>query len=162
MAKRDFVCGYMDSFYRPSTEQIEIWSEIIIEHAANVNGLVGTGMSGSLVIPLLAQYMEVDYVLLRRENDSSHSDSRWNGKMGDRLVIVDDFVESGKTLERLLRAISKEQVYMSMGRLYEFPVEVAGMLCYQDDAWRRNTGHGFWDQFTEIDQVLETYREGLR
>ncbi len=161
MAKRNFVCGYMDYFYRPSIEQIETWSELIIEHAPNVNGLVGTGMSGSLVIPVLAQYMEIDYVILRRENDSSHSDSKWNGKMGDRLVIVDDFVESGRTLERLLRAISKEQAHMSLGTIFQFPVEVLGMLCYQDDDWRPNTGRGLWDRFTDIDKVLETYRKTM-
>src|SRR4051812_16554608 len=63
--------------------------------------LVGTGLSGSLVIPLLARGLDCDWLIVRKENDGSHSTKPAEGRLGRRWLFVDDFIASGATLRRV-------------------------------------------------------------
>ncbi len=64
--------------------------------------LVGCGLSGALVVPLLAYSLRKRYAIVRKKGDArsrNHSSNRVEGNMqiGDRWVFVDDFVASGDT-----------------------------------------------------------------
>lgn len=69
--------------------------------------MVGTGFSGSVVIPALALEMGKKFVLIRKEGDDSHHGrGRLLGQLGARWIFVDDFVSSGRTRERVIRKIA--------------------------------------------------------
>lgn len=68
--------------------------------------MVGTGFSGSIVIPALAMAMGKDFVLIRKEGDDSHHGrGRLLGNLGKRWIFVDDFVSSGRTRVRVIQKI---------------------------------------------------------
>lgn len=68
--------------------------------------MVGTGFSGSIVIPALALAMDKEFVLIRKEGDDSHhGKGRLLGRLGQRWIFVDDFVSSGRTRTRVIEKI---------------------------------------------------------
>jgi orotate phosphoribosyltransferase-like protein len=68
--------------------------------------MVGTGFSGSIVIPALALLMGKQFALIRKETDDSHhGKGRMVGSLGERWIFVDDFISSGKTRERVIRKV---------------------------------------------------------
>lgn len=70
--------------------------------------MVGTGFSGSIVIPALALAMNKQFVLIRKETDDSHhGKGRMLGDLGKRWIFVDDFVSSGKTRERVIKKVAE-------------------------------------------------------
>lgn len=72
--------------------------------------LVGTGFSGSIVIPSLALALGKKFVLIRKETDDSHhGKGRLVGELGERWIFVDDFVSSGKTRRRVIEKIEESQ-----------------------------------------------------
>lgn len=60
---------------------------------------VGTGLSGSLVVPVLAHEFGKDFAIVRKGREGSHSYNMVEGKLGHRWVFVDDFVSTGKTAQ---------------------------------------------------------------
>jgi len=87
-----------------------------------VDFITGIGMSGSL--PLIPVSMEtgIKYVVCRKENESTHSCSNLFGNtkgyhgQDRRFVIIDDFMETGKTIKEVLS---------------RFRSQCAGLLLYQ-------------------------------
>lgn len=88
----------------------------VIDHAARAlegvkfDTLVGTGFSGGLVVPALAQRLGVNFLLVRKPGDNSHHTGRLVGKLGHRWIFVDDFVSSGETRARVQKAVSQANV----------------------------------------------------
>lgn len=74
--------------------------------------LVGTGLSGALVVPSLARALtrqgqpEVKWLIVRKPEDSTHSSLPVEGDLGRRWVFVDDFIASGKTFRRVKDTIA--------------------------------------------------------
>jgi len=66
------------------------------------------GVSGLLVAPLLARLAKKHLVVSRKDNDDSHHGARLDGRIGDKILIVDDFISSGETVGATIRAIIKE------------------------------------------------------
>lgn len=60
--------------------------------------LVGTGLSGALVIPEIAARMNKHWAIVRKENDSEHAQHAIEGAVGQRWLFIDDFIDSGRTL----------------------------------------------------------------
>lgn len=80
------------------------------ERLANVefDTLVGTGFSGSVVIPSIALALGKSFVLIRKESDDSHhGGGRLLGQLGERWIFVDDFVSSGRTRHRVINKIEE-------------------------------------------------------
>lgn len=59
--------------------------------------MAGRGLSGSLIIPVLARELGKHFFIVRKTEESSHTDALGEGRMGRRWVFVDDFVSSGAT-----------------------------------------------------------------
>lgn len=70
--------------------------------------IIGTGLSGALVVPRLAEHLDVNWAVVRKDNDGSHSWSKIEGAIGERWVFVDDFIETGDTISRVVRTVTKE------------------------------------------------------
>ena len=109
--------------------------------------LVGTGFSGSVVIPALALAMGKDFVLIRkRDDDSHHGGGRMLGRLGARWVFVDDFVASGSTRRRV---ISKVNDAASSSGL---PTEMVGqyMYCKYSDDGTQGCFEEYRESWTEL------------
>ena len=88
--------------------------------------LVGTGLSGSLVVPHLARELGVNWLLIRKPNDGTHGDRRGEGRLGRRWIFVDDFIASGATYERVSAVVGE------LSRMWAFGVVHVGDFLYQD------------------------------
>jgi adenine/guanine phosphoribosyltransferase-like PRPP-binding protein len=71
--------------------------------------MVGTGFSGSVVVPTLALAMGKKFALARKPGDNSHhGNDRLVGTLGERWLFVDDFVSSGFTRSKVIDKVSEE------------------------------------------------------
>lgn len=61
--------------------------------------LVGTGLSGALVVPEVALRMNKHWAIVRKENDSEHAEHLIEGTVGELWFFLDDLISSGKTLK---------------------------------------------------------------
>lgn len=75
----------------------------------DVDTLIGTGMSGCLVVPRLAERLGLAWGVVRKPGVSSHAgDTRFEGQMGRNWVMVDDFVCSGDTVLSVVKVVEAE------------------------------------------------------
>lgn len=77
-------------------------------------GLIGTGMSGALLVPSLADMAKVPFVLYRHEHRSLRSPdmtgpSSFHGLMAARLIFVDDLIDFGKTVKHVAARVKAHQ-----------------------------------------------------
>jgi len=100
-----FKTWYMDQALFDLSEVIEVAQEEL--DGVDFDTMVGTGFSGSIVIPSLALAMGKKFVLIRKETDDSHhGPGQLLGDLGARWVFVDDFVSSGRTRKRVMGKIA--------------------------------------------------------
>lgn len=72
--------------------------------------MVGTGISGALVVGVLGRALGKNFAVVRKENDtvmSNHSGHAIEGLLGKRWVFVDDLIASGATRARVLRVVKE-------------------------------------------------------
>jgi len=67
--------------------------------------MVGTGLSGSLVIPVLAREFGKYFAIVRKD-EARHSDLEIEGQIGHKWIFVDDFIGSGATRGRVKCAVN--------------------------------------------------------
>lgn len=72
--------------------------------------LVGTGMSGSLVVPILARAAGKDFLITRKPGDSHHhgnaiAEGNWN--TSGKWLFVDDGIGTGTTYRRTREDVNK-------------------------------------------------------
>lgn len=108
-----FRTGYMDKALFQLDAVIE--NAVILfrrgaEAGLNYDTLVGTGMSGALVVPSLARALEVDFLIVRKQEDDSHHSGRLMGTLGERWVFVDDFTSTGGTRNWVIEIIKRETI----------------------------------------------------
>lgn len=87
--------------------------------------LVGTGLSGTLVVPGLARATSKLWAIVRKD-DGSHSYNRVEGEIGLKWLFVDDLVMTGNTRDRVKEAVS---------RVTDNKAEYAGTYAYQGNAF---------------------------
>lgn len=120
--------GYLSDAFNP-TRTVRVARQKLKGKAYDM--LVGTGMSGALVVPVLAYALRKRYCIVRKTNDkgkANHSEYAVEGKIryGDRWLFVDDFVASGETRKR---------VHKAMATLVDKNnIKFAGQYMYHDSA----------------------------
>lgn len=117
---------------------------------SSVDTLVGTGMSGTLIVPRLAERLGLAWGVVRKPGVSSHAGSTtfYEGQMGRRWAFVDDFICSGDTLFRVLEEVHNEFLNTDPNRYpwkAYWGTQFIGALCYSN--WNRD--------FPEIWRSLE-------
>jgi orotate phosphoribosyltransferase len=73
------------------------------------------GMSGSLLAPPVARQLKLRMIAVRPVGNSSHTHSVHVVEAPDgcdRYVILDDFIETGETVRRIVRETKKELPYV--------------------------------------------------
>lgn len=67
--------------------------------------LVGTGLSGALVVPYLGRALRKHWGIVRKEGGGVHSGNTFEGSLGSRWIMVDDLIDTGRTVERVTEAV---------------------------------------------------------
>lgn len=70
--------------------------------ADQFDSILVTGLSGTVPGSILAYRLNKNLVVVRKDSESSHGQSV-EGTLAGRHIIIDDFVSSGATINRLLR-----------------------------------------------------------
>lgn len=86
--------------------------------------VVGTGLSGALLLPRLAEMLKCHYLIIRKE-PTSHSYRPAEGMLGRRWLFVDDQRSTGATRNRV-----KDIVVRICERNDEFTSEYVGAYYY--------------------------------
>lgn len=131
---------------------------------SSVDTLVGTGMSGSLIVPRLAERLGLFWGVVRKPGVSSHagSSTKYEGQMGRRWAFVDDFISSGDTLFRVLDEVEDEFQNPFPGQYpwkTNWHTEFAGALCYSN--WNRPDSMPFKSLWSLKDRFFEVRRERI-
>ncbi len=118
------VSPYLWDAFEEIDSITEAVSEILTDIAPNVDTLVGTGVSGALVVPYIGRVLDVHWALVRKPTEGSHSDLLVEGTIGECWVLVDDLIDTGETLKRVEEAIKLD--------LYGWTTYCAGAIMYLD------------------------------
>lgn len=94
--------------------------------------LVGTGLSGALVVPRLADALDKHFLLVRKPNraERSHAEQEAEGYLGTGWIFVDDFIASGRTWRRV------DEVVTRIANAREHKTRYAGAYLYADGKFR--------------------------
>jgi adenine/guanine phosphoribosyltransferase-like PRPP-binding protein len=118
----------------------------------NFDTIIGTGMSGTLVVPRLAADLDVYWAVIRKPNVDSHSSKRVEGRVGKRWVFVDDFVSSGATYQRVRNAVQDHKYIPPMDQPWDGTMltlgdhtELVGVYEYQHGGKFTHWGDGNYE-----------------
>lgn len=101
----------------------------------NFDTLVGTGLSGALVVPGVARILEKYWVIVRKEGDGSHSSYPYEGILGERWLFVDDRIETGATLKHVREVITNATDQRAYG-MPGFSTRYIGSYTYMYPSFR--------------------------
>ena len=79
--------------------------------------IVGTGLSGAIVIPALAKALGKKWLLIRK-GEQNHSGRAAEGDLGQRWLFVDDFTSTGRTRNRVKAVIERICDVSAWGTVY--------------------------------------------
>jgi hypothetical protein len=96
--------------------------------------IIGTGISGVAPLMMVSYFSDVPYAVARKEGDTRHCSHSVVGPVGEKVLIIDDFVSSGRTIRRIMEAIEKEiDRKLSWTGGTAGTVTIVGVLTYTDD-----------------------------
>lgn len=78
--------------------------EKVAKKRARFDTIIGTGLSGAIVVPELARRLGLKWAIVRKQ-DGSHSPNKIEGEIGKAWLFVDDFVDSGATQQFVMDAV---------------------------------------------------------
>lgn len=128
MTIKSLHCGYFDEVFNPQ-KLIGIAQEHLGEHRDRFDLLVGSGLSGTLAVGMIALALDKRFVIVRKGTENSHSLNKFEGVIGvgDRWLFVDDFISLGTTRNRCAGALPADM-----------NLKYAGTFTYHD-GYRRVT-----------------------
>jgi len=120
----DIRAGYL-SHAHDTTDEIVAQA---VRHLTRVkfDTLVGIGLSGALVVPVIARALDKHWLIIRKPSEGSHSGRRAEGTLGKRWVFCDDLIDSGSTRDTVMRGIK------AISENYEFTTKYVGDYLYHD------------------------------
>lgn len=117
--------SYSSEAFGESTKLIHDAQEQL--EGVDYDTMIGTGLSGALVVPIFARAMGKKFAIVRKPNDSSHSYSQFEGEIGERWLFVDDFVATGATFYRVQTVINE------LSARFGSPTKLVGRYEYSDN-----------------------------
>ena len=87
---------------------VRAMTKMIKESGVEFDTVVFRGMSGALIAPILAYKLKKYVAVCRKESDGSHSghSGRIEGNVDIKnFIIIDDFIDSGTTVEIILKTV---------------------------------------------------------
>lgn len=120
------VFGDTDTLFRNAETQL-------FGQKIKFDSFVGIGLSGILVLPILARHFNVPFLALRKEGVDCHDTygigQYGRGTIGQNWVLVDDFVSSGRTVKYAQERVSQGIRHEGNG----FKTQYVGCYSYGSD-----------------------------
>lgn len=140
----DLMCGYMEAVHDPK-RLLERATELILDDL-EFDTIVGTGLSGTIAATELARKLDKNYLIVRKDNDGSHSSLPVEGRLGKSWLFVDDTTASGRTFCRVWDKVT------NISREKSFDTEFVGTFLYADRQFLkpRQCHHGWLEVQSEI------------
>lgn len=135
MKGNSLVTGYHDTAFDHDRRlrAVKRVTSILRRYPREV-GIVCTGLSGIMVGTAVAARTKRDFAIVRKPKEVTNSSNQIEGYTMEQYVIVDDFNETGETIERILTMMDKR---------CECSAECVGIIMY--DGWD-NRPHFFKDR----------------
>lgn len=109
--------SYLQSIFEidlfSSTVNTTVIAAEAIKKKHNFDTIAFSGMSGAMMAPILSHWLNVPMLCIRKFDDVSHYTlghlSPLEGHIDTRrYMIVDDFISTGNTINRIITSISRE------------------------------------------------------
>lgn len=134
-------------------------ADLIANAERTLNGLnidfdsmAAIGMSGHMVLPLLARHFGVPFMAIRKPGVNCHDDhgigQYGRGAIGRRWILVDDFVCTGATVETARRQVDAAIEQHNQNTINKFDSEFVGVYCYSKRYGDMNPGHFTYPDYT--------------
>lgn len=96
-----------------------------------------SGTSGIMIVPQVAELLDKNIVLVRKDLNQTYSEFIVEGVAPERYIIVDDLICSGSTVKHILRSIKEEHPRALCMGVYSYMKDEcayrnAPKLCYRD------------------------------
>ena len=137
----------IDKFQRTVNKTINIAEEL--QKKYHFDTIAFCGMSGAAMSFLLSHWLNIPLICVRKSTDGSHFHNYWNfaekglvceGNLDvKRYLILDDFIATGDTVNRIINSIRKEAP----------DAECVSMLMYAEPH-NRNWSHPNWREPIEV------------
>lgn len=112
------VASYAQDCLAPDSRNIVVAEalRVLEPHAEEFDAIAFQGMSGAVIAPILACFMEKYLIFVRKGDsygecgvgESCHSSNKVEGPCGPvRFLIVDDFIAGGNTMKRIYKQVRK-------------------------------------------------------
>lgn len=88
-------------------------------HDVDFDTVIGTGLSGALIVPDIARALNKQWAIVRKDNDSEHAMFNIEGYIGNQWLFFDDLVASGRTLRFVKEKVEAYSDAVYVGR-YEY------------------------------------------
>lgn len=102
---------YLDPCLDPNDRRklISCTVQTLLPHRLEFDTIAFRGMSGALIAPEIAQYLQKPLLLVRK-GENKHSCFEVEGNIHtERYLIVDDFISSGNTIKEIRLKIEEAQ-----------------------------------------------------
>lgn len=130
---------YLNEVLEPDllSDRIAATVRTLSDSGVEFDSIVFSGYSGALVAPAVCARLGKFPAIVRKEKEDSHGErvEYFYGRKLGRYVIVDDFIETGATIKRIVSTISKD----TRDRIKE-RAELVGVLLWKrpdasTDSW---------------------------
>lgn len=100
---------------------------LLVPHKNDFDAIAVSGYSMALIAPIIADRLEKNLILVRKDSDMAHSVYMVEGVRGQRCIIIDDLICSGKTFMRICNKVRN------------IDCEVVGFVMYHDEYFNEPT-----------------------
>lgn len=130
------------------------------QYALVYSGMSGTALATAVSLELLATYdVLISMIYVRKQSERSHGDSIETsislGEENLRLIFIDDFIESGKTLEYVLDRVNHWRSFWGREPSYLMP-SLLVLECYEGEFAVVPT------KYRKIDNLLKRHADRVR
>lgn len=84
---------------------VELVLRLKTQNNLTFDTILGTGMSGAIIVPLVGRALELNWGLVRKPSENDHSSNPIEGTLGERWLFLDDLVSSGTTRMRVMETV---------------------------------------------------------
>ena len=113
------------------------------------NTIACSGLSGLLIAPMIADLTHTDLLVVRKDDEGCRSNKQVEGvrKANIKYIIVDDLIDSGKTIKRIIQQIDIHRNKAELVGVYlYYRIKDRDGLEEQQTDYQERIGHNvpFW------------------
>lgn len=103
--------GYLEGLFSPDMLNLTVdtMCDMIKKSGVEFEAIAFRGVSGGMVAPMVGAKLGKTLIVVRKPSENSHDGSELVGHiLAKKVIIVDDFISSGSTVESILKAMTPD------------------------------------------------------